>query len=92
MLEKAATIIRFKYLPLGKELKALTGIAKNQYKIFKDQMNVNKNNREDDTKKEDTEIDNMNHGYTGDEYKDKIENIFKFRLRDGDLHLTEFDN
>ena len=31
MLEKAATIKRFEYLPLGKELKAQTDIAKKQY-------------------------------------------------------------
>ena len=31
LLEKAATMKRFEYLPLGKELKAQTDIAKNQY-------------------------------------------------------------
>ena len=32
LLEKAATIKRFEYLLLGKEVKAQTGIAKKQYK------------------------------------------------------------
>ena len=32
MLEKAATRKRFEYLPLGKDLKAQTDIAKKQYK------------------------------------------------------------
>ena len=31
LLEKAATMKIFEYLPLGKELKAQTGIAKKQY-------------------------------------------------------------
>ena len=31
LLEKAATMKRFEYLPLGKELKAQTDIEKNQY-------------------------------------------------------------
>ena len=34
MLEKAATFKRFEYLPLGKELKAQTDIAKKQYQIL----------------------------------------------------------
>ena len=55
-------------------------------------MNVNKSNRKDDIGKEDIEIDNVDHGYTGDEYKDLIDNILKFRFRDGDLCLIEFDN
>ena len=92
LLEKAATIKRFEYLPLGKELKAHTGIAKNQYKLFKDQMNVNNNNKKDDITKVDIELDNEDHAYTGYEYKDLIDNIFKFRLRDGDFCLTKFDN
>lgn len=33
----------------------------------------------------------MDHGYTGDEYKDLINNIFKFRLKDGDSSFTEFN-
>ena len=48
MLEKAATIKRFEYSGSGKELKAQTDIAKDQYKCFKDQMNLNNNNREED--------------------------------------------
>ena len=41
-------------------------------------MKVNNKIREDDIKKENTEIDNVDHGYIGDEYKDIIKNIFKF--------------
>ena len=37
-------------------------------------------------------IDNLNHSYIGDEYKDLIDDIFKVRLRDGDMHLKVFDN
>ena len=48
--EKAATIKRFEYSPLGKELKAQTDIAKDQYKFFKHQMNVN--NKKDGVKAE----------------------------------------
>ena len=56
-------------------------------------MNANNNsNRKDDIKKEDDEIVDVNHSYISDEYKDLIENVFKSRLKDGDLHLTEFDN
>ena len=92
LLEKAPTIKRFEYAMLGKELKAQTSIAKNQYKFFKDKMNVNNNSREDDIEKDDIEIDNVDLGYIGDKYKDLIDNIFKFRSRNGGLHLTEFDN
>ena len=74
-------------------MKKQTGIAKDRYKFFKDQMNViNINNRKDDIKKKDAEIHDEGHGYIGDEYKELTDNIFKSRLRDGDLHLTEFDN
>ena len=46
LLEKAATIKRFGHLPLGSELKKQqTGIAKDQYKFFKDQINVDNNKR-----------------------------------------------
>ena len=38
---------------LGKELKAQTDIAKDQYKLFKDQINVNNKNREKDESDED---------------------------------------
>ena len=92
MLEKTAIIKRFEYSPLAKRLKAQTSIAKNHYKLFKDQMNVNNNNRKDYIKKEDLEIDNIDHAYIDDKYKGLIDNIFKFRLRDGDLHLTKFYN
>ena len=34
LLEKAATIKRLLYLPLGKDLKAQTGVANNHYKFF----------------------------------------------------------
>ena len=34
LLEKAAALKRFVYSPLGKELKAQTGVAKDQYKFF----------------------------------------------------------
>ena len=46
LLEKAATIEGFEYSPLGKELKAQTGIAKKkkQYqgldKVYKDQVSI----------------------------------------------------
>ena len=63
------------------------GIAIDQYKFFKDQIH---NNREDDIKKENMKIDDVDHGYIGDEYKNSIDNISKSRLRDGDLRLIEF--
>ena len=54
LLEKAATNKSFEYYPSGKELKAQTGIAKEQYKLLKDQENyVIDNNREEDIRKED---------------------------------------
>ena len=48
LLEKAATQKWFEYSPLREELKAQTGIAKDQFKSFKDQMNINNNNMEED--------------------------------------------
>ena len=46
LLEKAATIKRFRHPPLGRELKKQqTGIAKDRYKFFKDQINVDNNKR-----------------------------------------------
>ena len=39
LLEKAAAIKRFGYSPLGKELKAQTGVAQDQKKLFNDQIN-----------------------------------------------------
>ena len=55
-------------------------------------MDVNNNNRKDDIKKGDIELNNIDHGYSSNEYKDLIDTNFKFRLRDGDLRLTKFDN
>ena len=54
LLEKAATIKRFHYSPLGSELKRQTGIAKDHYKVLKHQKKkVIENNRgyRDDKKK-----------------------------------------
>ena len=48
----AATIMRFEYSPLCSELKKQTGIAKDQYQFFKDQVDVSYNNKEDDVKAE----------------------------------------
>ena len=64
------------YSPLGSELKKQTGIAKIQYKFFKDHMNAINNNRKYNIKKQDVEMDDVEHGYIGDEYKDLIDNIF----------------
>ena len=49
---------------------------------------INNNNRKDDIKKEDDEIDYIDHSYTGDGNKDLIDNIFKPSLRIRDLCLT----
>ena len=87
MIEKSATIKRSEYSPLSSELKKQRGIAIDQYKFFKDQIH---NNREDDIKKENIKIDDVDHSYIGNEYKNSIDNIFKSRLRDGDLRLIEF--
>ena len=46
-------------------------------------MDVNNNNRKDDIKKGDIELNIIDHGYISNEYKDLIDTIFKFRLRDG---------
>ena len=46
ILEKVSTIKRVKYLALESELKNQTDIAKDQCKLFKDQINVTANNRE----------------------------------------------
>ena len=83
MLEKAATIKRFEYSLLNKELKA---------QFFKDQMNIINNSRQAVIKKEDIEIDEVDHAYIGDEYTDLIVDVFKFKLKDGDLCLIEFAN
>ena len=87
MIEKSATIKRSEYSPLSSELKKQRGIAIDQYTFFKDQIH---NNREDDIKKENIKIDDVDHGYIGNEYKNSIDNISKSRLRDGDLRLIEF--
>ena len=50
------------------------------------------NNRKEDIKKDDVEIDDVNHSCIGDEYKDLIKNILKYRLKDRALSFTEFDN
>ena len=60
LLEKAARIKRFEYSPLGSELKKQTGIAKDQHKFFKDQINANSNNRKDGVKIKDDEIISSN--------------------------------
>ena len=44
-----------------------------------------------DCNKEDDEIDDVNHNYTGVEYIDSVNNFFKSRLRDGVLCVTEFN-
>ena len=48
------------------------------------------NIKRQDIKKEGAEIYEVNHSYIGDEYNYLIDNTFIFRLRDGDLNLTEF--
>ena len=53
---------------------------------------INNNNRKHNIKKECDEIDDVDHSYIGDKYRDSTDNIFKSKLKDGDLHLTEFDN
>ena len=68
LAKKAATIKRFEYLSLGGEFKKQIGIAEYQYKFFKEQINVNNDNRKYDIKKEDDEIDDVYHSYIGDEY------------------------
>ena len=82
-----------------------TDIAKDQYKLFKDQKNVINNNMEDDVKAEDSAkaengvktkhdelIDIMKYFYIGGEYKNVVTKFFKFGLLDRDLYLTNFDN
>ena len=48
------------------------------------------NIKRQDIKKEGAKIYEVNHSYIGDEYNYLIDNTFIFRLRDGDLNLTEF--
>ena len=62
--QKTSKTKRFEYSLLGKQLKAQIEIAKDQCKFFKDQMNVNNNNKEEDM---------------SDEYKsDESKNLKKF--------------
>ena len=92
LLEKATAMKRFEYWPLGSVLKKQTSIPKDQYKLFKDQINVVNNKREDGVKAEDvakTEdgeiIDNIHRRYFGGEYRNLIANIVKYELMDRDL-------
>ena len=91
-------------MKLGGRLKK-TDIAKDQYKLFKDQKNVINNHMEDDVKaqdgaktenrvktKHDEIIDIMKYFYIGGEYKNVIAQFFKFGLLDRELYLTNFDN
>ena len=50
MLEKAAALNRFEYSPFSKELKPQTGVAKDQYKLYKGQIDnaINKKDEKDD--------------------------------------------
>ena len=69
---------------------------KNQQNILTSQKTCKWNKtdqkiRTDGIKKDDIEID-VNYGCIGNEYNDLIDNIFKFRLKDGHLRFTEFDN
>ena len=97
LLGKAATIERFANPPLGKELKAQTEIAEDQYKFFKDQMNVN-NKKDDakpknDIKREDNKIvDDVGYFYIGKEFNKFIDRIFKIGLIESDLHLMNLSS
>ena len=74
-------------------MKKQTENAKDQYKLFKDQINLINTKREDDVKIEDGEIiDNVHHNYTDDKYEDLINNIFRYGLKDKHFCLTNFDN
>lgn len=56
---------------LGSKLKKQADIDKDQYSFYKEQINaINSNSEKDDTKKEDDIIENVDHSYIGDEYKD----------------------
>ena len=89
LLEKAATIKRFEYSPLGKELIKIT---KDQDKLFKDHINVNNSNREDGVRAEDDEIiGDVDDSYIDHKYKDLINN-FKNELKENYLHLMGIDN
>ena len=75
-------------------MKKQADIAKDQYKILKDQKkNIVDNNKEDGVKaKYDEIIDDFGYFFIGDEYKNFIGRTFKYGLVDGDLHLANFDN
>ena len=90
--EKDATIKKFEYSPSGSEMKKQTGITKDQYKIFKDQINVLIALQKMVSKQNGKIIDDVHKKCTGVEYKDLIDNIFTFELMNGNLHLTNFDN
>ena len=93
MFEKAAAVKRFEYSTLSSHLKKPTSTGKDQYDFFKDQMNANYNKYiKDYLKTEEDEIGNVEHSCNSDKYKDLIENISNYRLRDRGLHLKEFDN
>ena len=96
---------------MSNDLKQKTDIAKDQYKLFKDQIKITNNNIEDsvkvenDVKAEDgvkTEdgvrtndgkiIANVHRKYIGDELEDLINNIFKYGLKDKDLHFAIISN
>ena len=69
-----------------------TGIAKDQYKVIKDQTNViNYNREEGDTKAEDSEIiDNVRHRHIADEYRNLTGSVFKLGFMDRDLYLITY--
>ena len=62
--------------------------------IFNDTREDGVKTEEDGIKTEDgaKTKDGVEYFYIGDEYNNLIGKIFKFRLMDGDLHLTNFDN
>ena len=68
--------------------------AKDQYKFLKDQKNnVVDNNREDGVKTEDGEtIDNMHNRCNDSQYRNLVNDTFTNKLKDGELHLTNFVN
>ena len=52
-------------------MKKQADIDKDQYSFYKEQINaINSNSEKDDTKKKDDIIENADHSYIGDEYKD----------------------
>ena len=58
--KKTSKTKRFEYSLLGKQLKAQIDIAKDQCNFFKDQMNVNNNNKEEDMSDEDKSDESKN--------------------------------